>query len=71
MHICADHIHFHQNSWISIIACHNIPLTVSNLEQGNPKIYCANVIIRLFGMYWFQFDSIDEFQVSEKHREGL
>ena len=38
---------------------------VSDLKQRNPKVYCANIMIRLLGMYWFQFDSIDEFQISE------
>ena len=38
---------------------------VLDLKQRNPKVYCANVMIRLLRLYWFQFDSIDEFQIVE------
>ena len=38
---------------------------VSDLKQRNPKVNCANIMIRLLGMYWFQFDSNEEFQISE------
>ena len=39
--------------------------TVSDLKQTNPKVYCVYIMIRLLGMCWSQFDSIDKFQISE------
>jgi hypothetical protein len=38
---------------------------VHDLNETNKKIYCPGTMRRLLAMFWFEVDTIDEFQISE------
>ena len=38
---------------------------VHDLHHSNPKIVCATTMNRLLNLFWFEVDSVDEFQISE------
>ena len=63
LYILAVHIWIHVCQQKDVLVDKAVKEDVHNLHDTNEGIYCHGRMRRLLNMFWFEVDSVDEYQI--------